>query len=301
MRFTRPNPIRRTIAACTLIAAQATVLKVTAVELTVTEDLHHLRSTDEREWTEFPEKAEGRRLDLSFVRPESESKHFALFVRHRDVKHRWRIDLNGKKLAELPRDENHMVSSFELGSDRLVEGENRLSVVPISKKDDDILVGAIRIVDAKRDDLLRRATLDVHIKTSGQGRPLPGRVTVIDEHAALAPIGTKPADGLAIRTGTIYTGNGRAKVGLAPGKYTVFVGRGFEYSVRRYEIELARGETRTLNAGLTREVDTNGLVACDTHIHTLEHSGHGDASVAERVVTIAGEGIELPIATDHDR
>ena len=45
---------------------------------------------------------------------------------------------------------------------------------------------------------------------------------------------------------------------------------------------------------------TEGLVACDTHVHTLTHSGHGDATLDERAVTLAGEGIELPIATDHD-
>ncbi len=44
----------------------------------------------------------------------------------------------------------------------------------------------------------------------------------------------------------------------------------------------------------------DGLVACDTHVHTLTHSGHGDATIDERAVTLAGEGIELPIATDHD-
>src|SRR6185369_15361008 len=37
------------------------------------------------------------------------------------------------------------------------------------------------------------------------------------------------------------------------------------------------------------------------HTHTLTHSGHGDATVEERMVTLAGEGIELPIATDHNR
>src|SRR5262249_39573010 len=36
------------------------------------------------------------------------------------------------------------------------------------------------------------------------------------------------------------------------------------------------------------------------HIHTLTYSGHGDATIDERVLTLAGEGVELPIATDHD-
>src|SRR5436853_172433 len=49
-----------------------------------------------------------------------------------------------------------------------------------------------------------------------------------------------------------------------------------------------------------REVDTRGYVACDTHIHTLTYSGHGDSTALERVVTLAGEGIELPITTEHN-
>lgn len=51
---------------------------------------------------------------------------------------------------------------------------------------------------------------------------------------------------------------------------------------------------------LRREVPTPGLVSCDTHVHTFTLSRHGDASVEERVITLAGEGIELPIATDHN-
>ena len=49
-----------------------------------------------------------------------------------------------------------------------------------------------------------------------------------------------------------------------------------------------------------REVDTTGWISCDTHIHTVTWSGHGDAAEWERVLTIAAEGVELPIATDHN-
>jgi hypothetical protein len=47
-------------------------------------------------------------------------------------------------------------------------------------------------------------------------------------------------------------------------------------------------------------VPTEGYVACDTHVHTVTFSGHGDCTIAERMITLAGEGIELPIATDHN-
>jgi hypothetical protein len=48
-------------------------------------------------------------------------------------------------------------------------------------------------------------------------------------------------------------------------------------------------------------VPTPGYASCDTHVHTLTHSGHGDATLDERVLTLAGEGIELPVATEHNR
>jgi hypothetical protein len=39
----------------------------------------------------------------------------------------------------------------------------------------------------------------------------------------------------------------------------------------------------------------------DTHIHTLTYSKHGDADVREQVAAIAGEGIELPVSTEHNQ
>jgi hypothetical protein len=42
------------------------------------------------------------------------------------------------------------------------------------------------------------------------------------------------------------------------------------------------------------------MVGCDTHIHTFTHAKHGDATIEERMLTIAGEGLELPISTEHN-
>ena len=89
-------------------------------------------------------------------------------------------------------------------------------------------------------------------------------------------------------------------MGLPAGDCTVFVSRGFEWSVSRHEIQLSAGGTGRISAALRREVPTPGLVSCDTHVHTLTHSGHGDATIDERMLTIAGEGLELPVATDHN-
>jgi hypothetical protein len=65
-------------------------------------------------------------------------------------------------------------------------------------------------------------------------------------------------------------------------------------------VELVEGKQQSVQLGIRREVPTPGLISSDTHIHTLTFSKHGDATLEERMLTIAGEGIELPIATDHN-
>ncbi|HUQ70442.1 MAG TPA: CehA/McbA family metallohydrolase, partial [Planctomycetaceae bacterium] len=97
-----------------------------------------------------------------------------------------------------------------------------------------------------------------------------------------------------------YLADGRGRLQLPAGRYTVNAGRGFEYSLARQEIAVAAGQTAQVGLTLRREVPTEGYVACDTHVHTLTHSGHGDATIEERMLSIAGEGIELPVATDHN-
>ena len=84
---------------------------------------------------------------------------------------------------------------------------------------------------------------------------------------------------------------------LPAGEYTVYAGRGFEYSLASQAIAVSVGKQAHLAMAIRREVPTEGYVACDTHVHTLTHSGHGDATVEERMITLAAEGIELPIAT----
>ena len=133
------------------------------------------------------------------------------------------------------------------------------------------------------------------------GRDLPCRITVVDEGGSLAPLTADPSPKLAVRPGVAYSADGRARLRLRPGRYTVHANRGFEYGLATRAVTLAAGQELPVALSIRREVPTPGLVACDTHVHTLTHSGHGDATQDERLVTLAGEGIELPVATDHDR
>jgi hypothetical protein len=142
--------------------------------------------------------------------------------------------------------------------------------------------------------------IHVRISEKGSGQPLPCRLTIVDQGGELADLTAKPTPGLAIRRGVIYTVSGEAEFGLPPGKYTLYATRGMEYSLARQKLNITSGTT-SINLTLEREVDTSGYVAVDTHVHTLTFSGHGDATAEERMVTIAGEGIEAPVSTEHNR
>jgi hypothetical protein len=153
---------------------------------------------------------------------------------------------------------------------------------------------------APRLDHVARSTLTIRVTDADSARGVPCRITVVDEHKSLVPLTVPPRSNLAARTGVVYTPDGQAEIEVASGKYTVYAARGFEYGVDHATVIVAGGESAAVGLKIRREVPTEGLIACDTHVHTLTHSGHGDATVVERAVTLAGEGIELPIATDHD-
>ena len=98
----------------------------------------------------------------------------------------------------------------------------------------------------------------------------------VDADGALATTGAASNEWLAVRSETIYTSRGEATFGLPAGRYTIFAGRGFEYSLAQTNVTVAAGETVQGTLSIRREVPTNGYVACDTHCHTLTHSGHGE-------------------------
>jgi hypothetical protein len=173
-------------------------------------------------------------------------------------------------------------------------------VIGPPREADDVVLEEITLDPRPIRKALGRALLEVQVSEPGRELRLPCRITIVDRQGALAPLVVSPESRLAARPGVVYTPDGRAQIGLSPGRYTVFATRGFEYGLNFRDIELVEGDSVRVDLTIRREVETNGLVSSDTHVHTLTHSGHGDATIDERAVTLAGEGIELPIATDHD-
>lgn len=263
----------------------------------------HLRSGLECEWSDFPEHPDGRRLNVTFASIQSPSEQ-TLLVRQQDVKQVWSISLNGKKLGELVRDENDMVVAVAIPPETIVNGDNVLTIEGQLSREmtsDDIRVGQVVVVNRPVAKTLSESSVDVEVIDADSKQPLSCQITILNVDGALQHLGTRSHDHLAVRPGMAFTSTGNAKLNLPAGKYTLFVGRGFEYSLARAEISVGYGETAAAKLTIRREVPTESYVACDTHVHTLTHSGHGDSTIDERMITIVSEGIELPIATDHNR
>jgi hypothetical protein len=260
---------------------------------------HHLGVAGQPEWDEFAaDPPEGRSLELRFE-AEANRTEATLLIRQRDVKLDWDVLINNKKVGRLLPVEAAAVHALALPRGTLRAGENTLVIGPAAQADD-IVIEEVRLDPRPLRESLGGATLEVVVSDSETHDRLPGRITIVDERGALAPLHVNANSRLAARAGVVYTSDGQARIAVPPGKYTIYGSRGFEYGLARRTITLQpQGEVR-VDLPIRREVPTPGLVACDTHIHTLTHSGHGDASLEERVVTLAGEGVELPIATDHE-
>jgi hypothetical protein len=262
---------------------------------------HHLGIAGEPEWEEFEGKTpEGRSLSIHFS-AHANTGPATLLIRQRDVKLKWAILLNGRRLGWLELNERPLHAAYTIPPGSLREGDNTLSILS-PESANDIFVDGIELDDRPPTEALGETRVRVKLADKDSGVPMPCRLTVVDESGFLAPlIALTPEHPLAVRTGVIYTGDGSADFGLPAGRYTIFATRGSAYGLATRAVSQTPGQTTEVDLAIAREVPTPGFVACDTHIHTLAFSGHGDSTADERALTIAGEGIELAVATEHNR
>lgn len=261
--------------------------------------MHHLRIGEKPEWATFPQQPEDGQLVIHF-NAQANTTEKTLSLRQHDVKQEWQVLMNEHEIGNLARDENGMIIYLPIFPGVLKSGNNILRIVPKDTISDDILVGQLVLEDRPVNQVLSEATLHIEVNERESGKLLPVRITIANPEGILQSVGANSEKHLAFRPGFIYTGNGRATFGLPAGQYTLYAGRGFEYSVDSVQLVVQPGDTIHQKLTIQREVPTEGWISSDTHIHTFTHSGHGDASIEERVLTIAGEGIELPIITDHN-
>lgn len=151
------------------------------------------------------------------------------------------------------------------------------------------------------------------------GQPLPAKASLVGFDASPDPRNTATIFILEVEAfvfGTPTKQQGEVPFGLAgvhfidptgdsgeiavpPGVYEVVASRGPEYSVQQQRVTVVSGETTSVDAILTRVVDSGGFVAADYHVHLLNSFDCG-VTRDERVLTMMAEGVDFFAATDHD-
>lgn len=288
------------ILVCCLMAlcVAATGREVFAERRVLHPEMTHLRSGETREWNSFAAQAAGNALRIEFEASPNDT-HVTLGLRRVDVKEGWQVQLNKKLLGTLFSDENDMDEVWELPPGTLLAGTNELVVEATGNKSDDVLIGSVWLDSRSRKEVSSEAALELQA-CDELGNPIPCRFTIVNQLGSLSAVDSHAHDSLAVRAGVVYSANGTASLGLAAGSYTIFCGRGFEYDLPHMQFNLREDERASHQFTLKRVVNTAGMVACDTHVHTFEVSRHGDASLMERMITLAAEGVELAVATDHN-
>jgi hypothetical protein len=283
---------------CAVLGAASPVMASAASLHPILTTTRHLGVANQPEWSVFAgRQTDGTNLVVTFdTPPPANADEHTLFIRQDDVKQDWTVTLNGRRLGQLFLMEAPLVHTLPVPAGIVKEKDNRLEIS--SKAAEDILIHEISISPSAKAALFSAHPVTISVRELGSGNHLPARITIADALGHLATFHDFGAINLATRPGVVYTADGRARLGLLPGEYTIHASRGSEYGMEQATIAVPRDTEVELAIG--RQVDTAGWLAADPHIHTVSLSKHGDATLAERVITIAGEGIELPIATEHN-
>ncbi|MEQ1891449.1 MAG: CehA/McbA family metallohydrolase [Planctomycetota bacterium] len=264
------------------------------------ERMFHLGNDPAKEWPEAPVEPQSQPLELRFEARANE-REWLLEVTARDVDNDWVLELNETELARLKKINDELLTArYPVPAGRMKAGENVLRVRALVDPNDDLTVGRVRLAERSLREVEHLGRVEVRVTERGSLAPLPARLTVVGADGRKLDLYYAERPESAVRPGIAYVGDGSALLEIPAGPCTIWASRGMEWSAASATVEVVEGESRLVKLALAREVDTSGWVAADTHIHTLTYSGHGDASVEERMVTLAGEGIELAIATDHN-
>jgi len=136
------------------------------------------------------------------------------------------------------------------------------------------------------------------------GAHVPGKVTFVGLDPTRTPY-FRPHD--PVRSGrywesfknSCFPAAEGTEVDLPAGTYLVAASRGPAFTLDQRTITVRGGFRLDLELTIDRVLDTRGLLSVDPHLHTLESDGA--VTVAERVRSLVAEGVEVAIATDHNR
>jgi hypothetical protein len=159
--------------------------------------------------------------------------------------------------------------------------------------------------------------------TDDDGRPLPAKVTLVGQYDHAMSDPERRSGGLFdLQAGESYRftdmlddnvdgqrgyieaagytdADGMLLLSARPGDYVAYFSRGFEYDVVKVPVHVDSGGGGSAMARLTRVVDTQGWMSLDTHVHH-EDSIDSNLPLKDRLLSAAGEGLEIAISTNHN-
>ncbi|MDP6963286.1 MAG: CehA/McbA family metallohydrolase, partial [Planctomycetota bacterium] len=224
----------------------------------------------------------------------------ALAFTARDANSEWTIDINGQKICVIKHCSEPTEFVVPVASNIIRRGRNVLTISTPSGGDD-LTVGKFKLFDRAYKDIFDLRQLDFSC-TDFNGDKMACRISILTEDGEKARAHFTDESPFPSRDGVVYTNlEGNASIMVENGEYLITATRGPEYSIDQQKIDCSAQEPANIELKLKREVDTAGWLSADTHLHTLTHSGHGDASTEERIITLAGDHTEIAISTDHNK
>lgn len=242
-------------------------------------------------------KKDGR-FELKFSAQPSKGEN-VLTIKHGKIGGSWALEINGKEVTRLKIGRNDSTQPYVIPAGALKQGDNTLAIMSRGGKDS-IAISSITLFAAPLKDVFGLGNAMISVTDAKTGAAIPARITITDLQENPVEIFNTSTNDAAVRLGAMYTRGTETKASLPAGNYLVFATRGMEWSRGQTKLTIRTGEVSRASLKITREVDTTGFIAADSHIHTLTFSGHGDATIYERMLTLAGEGVELAISTDHN-
>jgi hypothetical protein len=98
----------------------------------------------------------------------------------------------------------------------------------------------------------------------------------------------------------VYTATGSGDIQVKPGTYDIYASRGPEYSVQLKRVTVPAGGSVSADFRIKRSIKTRDAISADFHVHS-GRSLDTHAALRDRVASFAAEGVEVMVATDHDK
>jgi hypothetical protein len=143
-----------------------------------------------------------------------------------------------------------------------------------------------------------KARLHVRV-TDTTGRGIEARLRLEGRWLTATPALGPVHDAAGAGDTVLVPPDGRA-IELERGSYRAIASRGPEWSLATREIDIDAARAHELVLVLRRERSIAGYVPCDLHLHS-EGSPDSRVSFDDRLLSIAAEGIEVAVISEHNR